>query len=132
VRVAAFFAQHAQGVNHQIRVAGEVLVNLHVVAERDDRSFSRIRRQQLRKQNPAAAQFIDHRSGIRAGFDCDHQVDRIRHPIHLYRLRHIVVVKDQVVGRQPVHVVSFRIGDGGRRDDQRNVAFELRPAAARE
>ena len=65
MRVLAFFAQHAQRVNHQIRVAGE-------------------------------AQFIGHGSGIRAGLDRDHQVDRIRHPIHLYSLPHIVVVEKQV------------------------------------
>ena len=54
------------------------------------------------------------------------QGDRKRHPVHLYRLRHIVVVKNQVFSRQPVHVVSFGIGDCGRRDYQRDAAFELR------
>ena len=130
MRVAAFLAQHPQRVNHEIRVAGEILVDLHLVAERDHRRFSRIRRQQLRKQNAAAAQLIDHGSGIRTGLHRDHQGDRIRHPIHLYRLRHIVVVENQVFRRQPVHVMSFGIGDGGGRDYQRNGAFELRPAGA--
>jgi hypothetical protein len=35
-------------------------LDLYFVAERDHRRFSGIRRQQLRKQNAAAAQFIDH------------------------------------------------------------------------
>ena len=97
-RVAAFLAQHAQRVNHEIRVTSEVLVHLDLVAERDHRCGSSIRSQQLRKQNASAAQFIDHGSGIRAGLNRDYQVDRIGHPIHLYHLRHIVVVENQFFG----------------------------------
>ena len=49
-----------------------------------------------------------------------------RHPIHLYRLRHIVVVENQVVGGEAVDEVAFGIGDGSGRDDKRDGAFELR------
>jgi hypothetical protein len=40
-------------VDREIRVAGEILVDLHFVAKRDHR------RQQLLKQNAAAAQLVD-------------------------------------------------------------------------
>ena len=106
-------------------------MELHLVAERDHRRFPRIRRQQLRKENAAAAELVDDGSGVRAGLYRDHQVDGIHHPIHVYRLRHIVVVENQVRGRQPVHVASFGIRDGGGCDYQGNRASELRPSSAR-
>jgi hypothetical protein len=79
-----------------------------------------------------AAQFIDHGSGIRTGLDRDHQVDRVGHPIHLYGLRHIVVVENQVAGRQAIHETALGIGDGGGCDYQRRGAFELGAAEAGE
>ena len=45
VRLAAFHAQHAQRVDDSVRVGGERLVDLHLVAERDHRGLARIRRQ---------------------------------------------------------------------------------------
>jgi hypothetical protein len=130
VGVIAFHAQHAERVHHGIRIVGEVLVDFHFVTEGNHRGFPRIGCEQLRKQNAAAAQLVNDGAGIRAGLHRDHQIDGIRGPIHLYLLRHIVVVEDQVVLRQAVDEMSFGIGDGGRRHYQRNGAFELRPAWA--
>ena len=48
-RFAALHAQHAHCMDHGIRVAGERLVYLHPVAERDHGRFAGIRRQQLRE-----------------------------------------------------------------------------------
>jgi len=101
VRVITLPAEHAQGVGHEIRVAGELLVDLHLVAEGDHGRFTGIRREQLCEKKAGAAQFIDHGSRIGAGLERLHERNRQRHPIHLYRLRHIVVVKNQVFTVSP-------------------------------
>ncbi len=72
-------------------------MELHILAERNHRGLPCFGGEQLREENPASPEFVDYRSRIRAGLHRDHNVDGEQHPVHLYRLPHIVVVKDQVV-----------------------------------
>ncbi len=71
MRAFALLAQHAEGVSDGVRAIGEILMDLHLVGERDQRGFAGIGGHQLGKQDAAGAQLIDDGAGIGSRLDRD-------------------------------------------------------------